>query len=100
VHYESLSADPGVADTVEMPRLPVAGGPVRAIAASPMLTQGRERRQVLCALAANGTLHYTSSGTVSDATLAGTSSPGGVASADATIPLGVAWSNWQPMPPG
>jgi hypothetical protein len=99
VHYESLSADPGVAETVEMPRLPVVGGPVRAIAASPMLTQGRERRQVLCALAANGTLHYTSSGAVSDATLAGVSSAGGVGRADATIPLGVAWANWQPMPP-
>jgi len=97
VHYESLSADPGISQSVEMPRLPAAGGPVRAIAASPMLTQGRDRRQVLCALAADGTLHYTSSSMVSDATTAGAGSAGVVATGGATVPAGVSWSSWQPM---
>jgi hypothetical protein len=100
LHYESLSADPGASEVVEMPRLTAAGGPVRAIAASPMLTQGRDRRQVLCALAADGTLHYTSSSMVSDATSAGSGrSAPEVASGDTTILVGVAWSKWKPMPP-
>jgi hypothetical protein len=112
LHYESLSADPGTTEAIEMPRVPVAGGPVRAIAASPMLTQGRDRRQVLCALAANGTLHYTSSSPVSEATAAGgRGSAGGRGGAgggdsaggrggagEATIPSGVAWPSWQAMP--
>jgi hypothetical protein len=88
VHYESLSADPGTSEAVEMPRLPAAAGSVRAIAASPMLTQGRDRRQVLCALASDGSLHYTSGRMTSGATEASAGADG----------AGAAWSDWQPMP--
>jgi hypothetical protein len=72
VRHEPL----GPSGSGEVPRLGPGTAAIRAIAASPVLAPGSDRGHVLCALASDRTLHWTSS-----------------SAARAT------WPAWQPLPP-
>jgi hypothetical protein len=90
VHHEALGAAPSLAARVT------------AIAASPMLTPGRDRRQVLCALTADGGVHYTSGRVEAPASRAApeaTTGPAAQAGATVLVDPAPVWAPWRAMPP-